>query len=53
MMVGRPVQLEVQKEEAKPTDVILEIKDMCVASPETGQGHDSPDNNRIHYNSLI
>ncbi|MBP5306007.1 MAG: ABC transporter ATP-binding protein [Lachnospiraceae bacterium] len=32
MMVGRPVQLEVQKEEAKPTDVILDIEGMCVAS---------------------
>lgn len=32
MMVGRPVQLEVQKEVAKPSDVILDIKDMCVPS---------------------
>lgn len=32
MMVGRPVQLEVQKEVAKPTDVVLDIKDMCVPS---------------------
>lgn len=32
MMVGRPVQLEVQKAVAKPTDVVLDIKDMCVPS---------------------
>jgi simple sugar transport system ATP-binding protein len=32
MMVGRPVQLEVQKEEAHPTEVILDIEGMCVAS---------------------
>lgn len=32
MMVGRPVQLEVVKEEAKPSDVVLSIEDMCVAS---------------------
>ena len=30
MMVGRPVQLQVVKDEAKPTDVVLDIKDMCV-----------------------
>lgn len=32
MMVGRPVQLEVVKDDAKPTDVILDIKNMSVAS---------------------
>lgn len=32
MMVGRPVQLEVVKDEAKPTDVVLDIEKMCVAS---------------------
>ena len=32
MMVGRPVQLVVDKETAKPTDVVLHIEDMCVAS---------------------
>ena len=32
MMVGRPVQLQVQKEEAKPTDVILDVKGLTVAS---------------------
>lgn len=32
MMVGRPVQLEVQKEVAKPTDVVLDISGMCVPS---------------------
>lgn len=32
MMVGRPVQLEVVKDEAKPSDVILDIKNMCVQS---------------------
>lgn len=32
MMVGRPVQLEVVKEEAKPSDVVLSIENMCVAS---------------------
>ena len=32
MMVGRPVQLEVQKEPAKPTDVVLEVKGLTVPS---------------------
>lgn len=32
MMVGRPVQLEVVKDVAKPTDVVLSIENMCVAS---------------------
>lgn len=32
MMVGRPVQLEVVKKEAKPTDVVLDIENMCVPS---------------------
>ncbi len=32
MMVGRPVQLEVVKDEAKPTDVVLSVRDLCVAS---------------------
>ena len=32
MMVGRPVQLEVQKEEAKPSDVILSVRDLRVPS---------------------
>lgn len=32
MMVGRPVQLEVEKEDAKPSEVVLDVKDMSVAS---------------------
>ena len=32
MMVGRPVQLEVQKEDAKPAEVVLEVENLCVAS---------------------
>ncbi|MBR3474048.1 MAG: ABC transporter ATP-binding protein [Oscillospiraceae bacterium] len=32
MMVGRPVQLEVVKEPAKPKDVVLHIENMSVAS---------------------
>ena len=32
MMVGRPVQLQVQKEEAHPADVILDVKGMTVPS---------------------
>jgi len=32
MMVGRPVQLQVQKDEAKPTDVILDVKGLTVHS---------------------
>ena len=32
MMVGRPVQLEVQKELAQPGDVILDVKNLTVAS---------------------
>ena len=32
MMVGRDVEFAVQKEPAKPTDVILEVQNLCVAS---------------------
>ncbi len=32
MMVGRPVQLQVQKKEARPADVILDVKGMTVTS---------------------
>ena len=32
MMVGRPVQLQVQKDTAKPADVVLDVKDMTVSS---------------------
>lgn len=32
MMVGRPVQLTVQKQEAKPKDVILEVENLTVPS---------------------
>ena len=40
MMVGRPVQLEVSKEEAKPTDVVLSVRDLRVPS-------------RIHKNDAV
>ena len=32
MMVGREVEFAVQKEPAKPTDVVLEVKNLCMAS---------------------
>ena len=32
MMVGRPVQLEVVKEPAQPTDVVLHVENLCVPS---------------------
>ena len=32
MMVGRPVQLVVQKEEAKPTDVVLQVEGLTIPS---------------------
>ena len=32
MMVGRPVQLQVEKEDAKPGDVVLDVKGLSVAS---------------------
>ena len=32
MMVGRPVQLEVIKEEAKPTEGVLKVEKLCVPS---------------------
>ena len=32
MMVGRPVQLQVDKDDAKPTDVILDVQGLCVPS---------------------
>jgi simple sugar transport system ATP-binding protein len=30
MMVGRPVELNVQKEESKPTDVVLNVKNLTI-----------------------
>jgi len=33
MMVGRPVQLEVEKTEAKPGDTVLKVENLCVPSP--------------------
>ena len=32
MMVGRPVQLVVEKDEAHPGDPVLSVRDLCVAS---------------------
>ena len=32
MMVGRPVQLEVHKDEAKPSDVVLDVENLVVPS---------------------
>ena len=32
MMVGRPVQLQVEKDEAKPTDVVLDVQNLTVPS---------------------
>ena len=32
MMVGRPVQLVVEKDEAHPADPVLSVRDLCVAS---------------------
>ncbi len=32
MMVGRPVQLQVDKDEARPEEPVLELKDLCVRS---------------------
>lgn len=32
MMVGRPVQLEIDKEDSKPGDVVLSVRDFSVAS---------------------
>ena len=32
MMVGRPVQLEIEKKEAEPTDVMLDVKGLTVPS---------------------
>ena len=40
MMVGRPVQLEIQKAPAKPGDVILDVQNMTVAS-------------RLHRNNAV
>ncbi|MBQ7491706.1 MAG: ABC transporter ATP-binding protein [Clostridia bacterium] len=33
MMVGRPVQLEVVKDEAKPGEPVLSVRNLCVYSP--------------------
>ena len=40
MMVGRPVQLEVNKEEAKPAGVILDVQDLHVPS-------------KLHHNDAV
>jgi len=46
MMVGRPVQLEVQKEPAKPGEVVLDLKDFSVPA----KGHHKKD--AVHNVSL-
>ena len=43
MMVGRDVEFAVQKDPAKPTDVVLELKGMTVAS-KTTKGKKAVDN---------
>ncbi len=40
MMVGRPVQLEVHKDPAKPSDVILDVENLCVPS-------------KLHHNDAV
>ena len=40
MMVGRPVQLQVDKDEAKPGEVVLEVQNMTVPS-------------RVHHNNAV
>lgn len=37
MMVGRPVQLEVQKDEAKPAENIMEVRNLTVPSKHHGK----------------
>ncbi len=37
MMVGRPVQLEIVKEDAKPGEVVLDVKNMSIRSKTRGK----------------
>ncbi len=37
MMVGRPVQLEIVKEDAKPGEVVLDVKNMSIKSKARGK----------------
>lgn len=43
MMVGRKVNLTVEKSEAKPGDVVLEVKDVCVKSMREGHAQNVVD----------
>jgi len=43
MMVGRPVQLEIHKQEAHPTDVVLKVENLYAAD-QIHKGHDAVSN---------
>ena len=38
MMVGRPVQLEIQKAPARPGETVLKVEDLHVRSPRAQEG---------------
>jgi len=52
MMVGRPVELTVHKEEAKPGDVILEVKDLVVADDQMNRTVDGI-NFEVHAGEVL
>ena len=53
MMVGRPVQLEVQKEEAKPADVILDVKGLTVSSKTSKKNAVNNVSFQVHAGEIV
>ena len=53
MMVGRDVEFAVQKDEAKPADVVLEVKNLCVASKRTKRNAINNVSFNVHAGEIV
>ena len=53
MMVGRDVEFAVQKDEAKPADVVLEVKNLCVASKRTKRNAVNNVSFNVHAGEIV
>ena len=53
MMVGRDVEFAVQKDEAKPADVVLEVKNLCVASKRSKRNAVNNVSFNVHAGEIV
>ena len=53
MMVGRDVEFAVQKEEAKPAEVVLEVEDLCVASKRSKKNAVDHVSFKVHAGEIV